>query len=197
MKSFSIKGIVLCLLALVCCTLAVNASSIHVDFASFLNYQTSETVKAGVQYAVLAGVGVSSIAPEVINDFKLKYGNIKILKVIVVEELSVIELTKAAVLDEAGNILQPEETGKRIITPEESYSFLVRRPDRSHIRMLLPLAQASKTDPAKADEFNETAIKNLVVGGDLSALEDGMVYVGVCVRLKEMIYPAQSFLENA
>lgn len=79
-----------------------------------------------------------------------------------------------------------------IIEEGEQYQFLVKRPDRSLIKMLLPLAQGGKID-----DFAEKGVKNLVVGGDLDALEDGIVFMGVVSRLKEMIAPAQAFLSKA
>lgn len=82
-------------------------------------------------------------------------------------------------------------TGKEL-EPGELYQFLVRRPDRGLIKMLLPLAQAGKID-----DFADKGVKNLVVGGDMDALEDGLVYMGVVSQLKEMIAPAQSFLSKA
>ncbi len=74
----------------------------------------------------------------------------------------------------------------------EQYEFLVRRPDRSLIKMLLPLAESGKVD-----EFADKAIKNLIVGGEVEALEDGIVYMGVVSQLQGLIQPAQSFLKKA
>lgn len=80
----------------------------------------------------------------------------------------------------------------KIIEKGEQYQFLVKRPDRGLIKMLLPLAENRQSD-----EFSEKAIKNLIVGGDMEALEDGLVYMGVIVQLKELVEPAQSFLSKA
>lgn len=82
-------------------------------------------------------------------------------------------------------------SGKEI-EPGEQYQFLIRRPDRGLIKMLLPLAQ-----DGKLDDFSDKAVKNLVVGGDMQALDDGIVFMGVVSQLKGMISPAQSFLSNA
>lgn len=82
-------------------------------------------------------------------------------------------------------------SGKEIEKAEQ-YQFLVKRPDRSLIRMLLPLAEKGKVD-----EFAEKAVKNLVVGGDMEALEDGIVFMGVIPKLRQMISPARSFLSKA
>lgn len=80
----------------------------------------------------------------------------------------------------------------KIIEEGEQYQFLVKRPDRGLIKMLLPLAQGGKID-----EFAEKAVKNLIVEGDIDALEDGIVFMGVVSQLKEMIAPAQAFLSKA
>lgn len=79
-----------------------------------------------------------------------------------------------------------------IIEEGEQYQFLIKRPDRSLIKMLLPLAQGGHID-----DFAEKGVKNLVVGGDMDALEDGIVFMGVVSQLKEMIAPAQAFLSKA
>lgn len=79
-----------------------------------------------------------------------------------------------------------------VIEEGEQYQFLVKRPDRGLIKMLLPLAQGGKID-----EFAEKAVKNLVIDGDMDALEDGIVFMGVVSQLKTMIAPAQAFLSKA
>ncbi len=105
------------------------------------------------------------------------------------------ELEKHMYKDGSSGVLAAElydlYNGK-VISAGEEYRFLVRRPDRGMIKMLMPLA----TD-GKIDEFSDKAVKNLVVGGDMSALEDGLVYMGVITQLKDMISPAQSFLSKA
>lgn len=78
------------------------------------------------------------------------------------------------------------------IDKDEQYEFLVRRPDRGLIKMLLPLAQ-----DGKLDEFSDKAVKNLVVGGDTDSLDDGLVFMGVVQQLQKIIAPAQSFLSKA
>lgn len=75
----------------------------------------------------------------------------------------------------------------------DKYQFVVRRPDRGHIKMLMPLAG----DKTKIDDFSDKAVKNLVVGGDIDALEDGLVFMGVVTHLQKMIAPAASFLSRA
>ena len=114
----------------------------------------------------------ASISQQLIDDLKLKYQKIKIITVVVEEAESDAE-------------------GKEI-KPAEQYQFIVRRPDRTLIKLLLPLAEQRKID-----EFSEKAVKNLVVAGDMDALDDGLVFMGVVSQLKQMISPAQSFLSNA
>lgn len=80
----------------------------------------------------------------------------------------------------------------KVVEEGKQYQFLVKRPDRSLIKMLLPLAQGGKID-----DFADKAVKNLVIGGDMDNLDDGIVFMGVVSQLKEMIAPAQAFLSNA
>ena len=80
----------------------------------------------------------------------------------------------------------------KILEPGEQYQFVVKRPDRGLIKMLLPLAESRQID-----DFADKAVKNLIVGGDLDSLEDGLVFMGVVAQLKTMISPSQSFLVNA
>lgn len=87
--------------------------------------------------------------------------------------------------------LIPDLSGE-VISEAEQYQFLVRRPDRGLVKMLLPLAEQGKVD-----DFADRAVKNLVIEGDMQALDDGIVYMGVVSQLKEMIAPAQAFLANA
>ena len=115
---------------------------------------------------------MSKITEPEISALKAKYKHISIATVVVIPE-------------------QKDEKGK-IVQTEESYQFAIRRPDRGHISMLMPLAEKKEIG-----EFADIAVKNLVVGGDLDALEDGLVYMGVVAQLKEVIMPYQSFLAKA
>lgn len=74
----------------------------------------------------------------------------------------------------------------------EIYQFLVKRPDKGLIKMLSELARAEKYE-----EFNDKAIQNLVVGGDMEKLDDGLVYVGVVEQLKPLMKHTRSFLSKA
>lgn len=80
----------------------------------------------------------------------------------------------------------------QLLEPGEQYQFIAKRPDRGLIKMLLPLAETKQID-----EFADKAVKNLIVGGDLTALDDGIVYMGVVSQLRLMISPEQSFLSKA
>lgn len=80
----------------------------------------------------------------------------------------------------------------KILEQGEQYQFLVKRPDRGLIKMLLPLAENKQID-----DFADKAVKNLVVAGDMTALDDGIVYMGVVSQLRQLISPEQSFLANA
>ncbi|HBL74245.1 MAG: hypothetical protein A2W90_17995 [Bacteroidetes bacterium GWF2_42_66] len=80
----------------------------------------------------------------------------------------------------------------KILEPGEQYQFLVKRPDRGLIKMLMPLAESRAID-----DFADKAVKNLVVGGEVDALDDGIVYMGVVSQLRQMISPEKSFLANA
>lgn len=80
----------------------------------------------------------------------------------------------------------------KIIEVGEQYQFLAKRPDRGLIKMLMPLAESRQID-----DFADKAVKNLIVGGDTEALEDGIVYMGVVSQLRLMISPEQSFLSKA
>jgi len=121
--------------------------------------------------------------------------------IIVNKELSLEDRLKP--LEKLGFIAEDESTASiaktlgekyqgKILEPGEQYQFLVKRPDRGLIKMLLPLAEARQID-----DFSDKAVKNLVVGGDMAALEDGIVYMGVVSQLRQMISPEQSFLSNA
>ncbi|WP_148660915.1 hypothetical protein [Marinilabilia salmonicolor] len=159
-----------CLLVLVAGVTASILSS--VDITPAIDYMANNSREVISMAAIPAGVITSSITPEIIQDLKVKYKHVKLVTVVV----------------------EPEEKDKdgKVISEAEQYQFVVRRPDRSHIKMLLPLAK-----DRKIDEFADKAIKNLVVGGDIDALEDGIVYMGVVSKLEKMIAPAATFLANA
>jgi hypothetical protein len=74
----------------------------------------------------------------------------------------------------------------------ETYEFAVRRPDRSLMSMATRYASENNID-----KFNEILVKNLIVGGDIAALEDGIVYMGVIGELATTIEPAAAFLKKA
>ncbi|WP_321321450.1 hypothetical protein [Labilibaculum sp.] len=103
------------------------------------------------------------------------------------------ELVELVKYDDKKKIIDslPKFTGEEIEEAEQ-YQFIVRRPDRGLTRMLSELASKRKVD-----ELMEKSIKNLVVGGDLEALEDGVVFASVFKRLETFLTPAKSFLSRA
>ena len=160
---------------LLCCTFLVFAGMVGATIApdpvqvpTLIELSNTAPVMLMAAPVILSG----SITQAQIDDLKIKYGKIKIITVVAEEGEK----------DEQGNP----------VSPDEVYQFLVRRPDRSMIKMLLPLAESRQLD-----EFADKAVKNLVIGGDIDKLDDGIVFMGVVSQLKEMISPAQSFLSNA
>ncbi|PID88685.1 MAG: hypothetical protein CSB03_00065 [Bacteroidia bacterium] len=112
-----------------------------------------------------------TISKEDLDALKAKHGKVKVITVVVEE---------------------PERDDDGNVVGCEAYYFAVRRPSQSQVRMLTALAQ--KGDDEK---FLNSAIKNLVVGGDEDALEDGLVYMGVASQLKGLLKPYTSFLTKA
>jgi len=166
----SIGILLTCLLVLM---VGVTASIVSgVDITPAIDYMANNSREVISMAAIPTGIITSTITPEILKDLKVKYKHVKLVTVVV----------------------EPEEKDKdgKVITEAEQYQFVVRRPDRSHIKMLLPLAK-----DRKIDEFADKAIKNLVVGGDMDALEDGIVYMGVVSKLEKMIAPVATFLANA
>lgn len=175
--------------------------------------------------ATSAAIVTASITPKMIEEAKLKFGRIQLLTVIVTQptydidnltdeqkaelksnKVDVLILCNASIpidsrLKELRKIsitkLSADSTIRNltgaVTDPAEQYQFIVKRPDRGLIKMLLPLA----ADISKLDDFADKAVKNLVIGGDLDALEDGLVYMGVVTQLKDLIQPAAAFLSNA
>lgn len=112
-----------------------------------------------------------SITKTELEALKAKYGKIKIVTVLVEEPQR----------DADGNVIDGEV-----------YYYAVKRPSKSEVRMLMDYAK--RTD---IDKYISVAIKNLVVGGDVEALEDGLVYMGFTQQLEALLKPYQSFLTNA
>jgi len=166
-KSFGI--LLSCLLLLIS---GVTASFMtNVDMTHVVE-GLSDNIGGLIIAAAPTAIITSSITPEMLQDWKLKFGKIKIITVVVEDEEK----------DKDGNV----------VNEGEKYQFVVRRPDKGLINMLLPLAERREID-----QFAEKGIKNLIVGGDMEALEDGLVYMGVVSKLQKMIAPAASFLGNA
>lgn len=196
--------------------------------AGFLAHAESGALHSTI--SALAPVALFSVnlTPDVIQSLKLKYGQIKVITVIVepeeydidrltAEELSYIKSlgidtflvvnknvpieqrlsSIVAYLSDSDNDEAEKDklramASGRVVEEGEKYQFAVRRPDRGLIKMLMPLAQQKKLD-----EFSEKGVKNLVVAGDMEALEDGLVFMGVVQQLQELIAPYESFLSKA
>lgn len=112
-----------------------------------------------------------TISKEELDRLKAKYGKVKVITVVVEE---------------------PERDADGNVVACEAYYFAVRRPDTGQVRMLTSFAKKGDDD-----KFISSAVKNLVVGGDMEALEDGLVYMGITVQLQGLLKPYQSFLEKA
>jgi hypothetical protein len=72
----------------------------------------------------------------------------------------------------------------------EGYQFVVRRPTRQHLELI----EANKNNTGKV---NDIIIKNLVVSGNESLLEDGIVYARFMVETAKIIKQGNSFLSKA
>lgn len=99
-------------------------------------------------------------------------------------------LSKSGISQTEKETVQQLASG-RVLVPGEKYQFLVRRPDKGLVKMLTELGQKGSFS-----EFADSAVKNLVVGGDTEALENGTVFIGVVAEIKSMIGPAESFLSK-
>jgi len=220
---FSYRVLMGCLVLL---CVSVISASVQADPVA-----AGEFLKDHAVFMMAAPVVVStSITHELINDLKVKFGQISIITVVV--DTPIYDIDKDAFSDRVllkqlgidyativNNELSLEDRLKplneltllrddktngavaaelfskysgKVLEEGEQYQFLIKRPDRGLIKMLLPLAEAKKID-----EFAEKAVKNLVVGGDMESLEDGIVYMGVVSQLRQTICPAQSFLSKA
>ncbi len=111
-----------------------------------------------------------TISKEDLSALKNKYGKIQILTVVIEEP-------------------QRDENGS-VTSAGEVYYFVVRRPTQKMMRMLNSLV---KDD----DKFIASAIQNLIVGGDMDALDDGLVYLGIASQLQGVLKPYASFLTKA
>lgn len=215
----------------------VSEVSIMLDYGKEC---VSDAVSIGDQYGLAMAAPLvifsKNITPELINDLKIKFGNIKMITVVIEEpvydiddipfadlvkfkELGVdyrlitnksdtienrtaaLELLKefkgvdATELSDEFEMIAAELYDKyqgKEIEKGEIYQFLVKRPDRGLIKMLGELGRQEKYE-----EFNDKAIKNLVIEGDMEALDDGLVYMGVVEQFKPLMKHARSFLSKA
>lgn len=76
-----------------------------------------------------------------------------------------------------------------VMSKDESYQFLVCRPSRA---LLSLVASAESTDQA-----NDYIIKNMVVAGDTSVLDDGLVYARLNEQLSALMKEGKGFLHKA
>lgn len=145
--------------------------------------QNISPVDAGVSLATLAVIPAIPLAvyvkenctipvPE-LAELASKYGKIKILTVVVEPP-----------------VYGP---GGELTDKGEFYSYAVRRPDSSMVRMLVDYAEKGENQ-----KYIDAAIKNLIVGGDIDRIQtDGVVYMGITAQLKDVLRPYESFLEKA
>ncbi|MDA3852674.1 MAG: hypothetical protein PF444_00295 [Bacteroidales bacterium] len=167
---------------------------------------TAELIKElGLQFGTLKIITVV-VDPVGYDIDNLGYGDKRDLKALGLEwsiihdtdiplEERLKELHKLNKIDGDGKVLAKTLLAKykgEVTDEGEKHEFLVRRPGRSLIKMLLPLAEQGKID-----EFSDKAIKNLVVGGEVDALDDGIVFMGVVSQLRGLIQPAAAFLKKA
>ena len=114
-----------------------------------------------------------TITADQIKDLTLKHGKIKIMTVVV----------EPPTYDEKGNITDKGEF----------YSYAVKRPDASTIRLLIDYAEKGDNDG-----YMNCVVANLIVAGDTEIIkQDGLVYIGLVTEAKQMVKPYQSFLVNA
>jgi hypothetical protein len=77
-----------------------------------------------------------------------------------------------------------------VIDDDESYQFIVRRPDRA-------LLSAIADKKNNVDAANDMIIKNLMVAGNASALDDGLVFAGFMKQVGWVMQSAKSFFGKA
>jgi hypothetical protein len=77
-----------------------------------------------------------------------------------------------------------------LIDDDETYQFILRRPTRQHMEMM----ESYKNDTGK---INDLVIKNLVIAGDMEALDDGIVYARLMAETGKIVTQASAFLYRA
>ncbi|WP_165025637.1 hypothetical protein [Dysgonomonas sp. ZJ279] len=77
-----------------------------------------------------------------------------------------------------------------IIDENESYQFIIRRPNKE----IISAVSANKNDITKS---NDILIKNMVVGGDLDCLDDGIVYSRLMGELGKIMKQGSSDFTKA
>lgn len=76
------------------------------------------------------------------------------------------------------------------IDEDEKYQFFVRRPTRA----LIESTTANHKDLIKVQDL---MVKNLIVAGDMAAIEDGIVYSALISKLGTIVGVAKGFLSKA
>lgn len=76
-----------------------------------------------------------------------------------------------------------------VLDKDECYQFIVKRPTRILIEAV--------SDAKDTTKMNDMIIKNMVVGGDMDALDDGLVYAELMKKLGGIMKSASGFLSKA
>lgn len=138
---------------------------------------------------VMAGINPETFAPTIHNDLGILAAaplaaaaigklNIENLKIPIAEfEQLKAKYGKLYVID-----IKMDE--------DEIYQFIVRRPTRD----LLSALAKNKDD---IDKANELIIKNMVVAGDISTLDDGLVYGKLMQETAKLMKQGVGFLSKA
>lgn len=177
-SNFRFKFLLLVAIMALCFSPIIDAQVIQ-PVAHYIASFTTEHVFTGV--ASLASIPLlatyvkenCTILPTDLSDLVLKYGKIKVITVVI----------EPPIYDAEGNVTDKGEF----------YSYAVKRPDSSVVRILMNYAKQGKTD-----EYLQTFIKNLVVAGDTDTLnKDGLVYLGFATKVDEFLKPYESFLGHA
>lgn len=219
MKRMTIKQV---LLGLVCLMFVGVATATSVDSESPVEAGASFAIAAGLAATAFTEKEIADakakygpvklltvVVEEGVRDIdRLTFNQLVILKGLDIDtmllrnkamdiEQRICELEKAkerAIVD--GKLVKKECEFVLQLTGEyvekgEKYEFLIKRPDRNDIKILTHLGKAENVE-----EFMDYAQKNLIVGGDTSSLDDGLVYTGFVSQVRSMIQPATSFLQK-
>lgn len=102
------------------------------------------------------------------------------------ENLKIPQMEFQNLINKHGNLyvidIQIDET--------EEYQFIVCRPTRTLITMIA-------NNQNDLEKVNDLIIKNMVVGGDINALEDGLVYSNLIQQISPIMQQGSGFLSRA